>query len=73
MRPLEARAGREPVKSNVMVWRPWQLRQFELFQGVDISTPSRQFLTQEYLLLCVQSSLPSHGCQDIHTIPVLSS
>jgi AraC-like DNA-binding protein len=55
MRPLEAREGREAVIGSVTVWRPWQLNQLELFQGVAVSTPSRQYFTQEYLLACIQS------------------
>ena len=55
MKSLEARAGHEAVKGSVTVWRPWQLKEIELFQGVAISTPSQQRLTQAYLLVCVQS------------------
>jgi hypothetical protein len=46
MRHLEAREGREAVKGGVKVWRPWQLKQIELLQGVAVSMPSRQHLTQ---------------------------
>ncbi len=52
MELLEAREGCEAVKSSVTVWRPWQLKQFELLQGIAISTPSRQQFTQGYLLAC---------------------
>jgi AraC-like DNA-binding protein len=55
MELLEAREWREVIKSSVMVWRPWQLKPLELFQGVAISTPSTQVLNQEYRLICVQS------------------
>ncbi|GHO95628.1 AraC family transcriptional regulator [Reticulibacter mediterranei] len=55
MRLLKARAGREAVKGSITVWRPWQLKQLELFQGVAVSTPSHQCLTQEYLIVCGQS------------------
>ncbi len=55
MRSLEARAEREAVKGSVTVWRPWQLKQFELSQGVAVFSPSRQRLIQEYLLVYVQS------------------
>jgi AraC-like DNA-binding protein len=43
------------IKGSLKVWRPWQLKQLELCQGVAVSTPSRQHLTQEYLLVCGQS------------------
>src|SRR5690242_17596481 len=59
MRLLEARTGREAVKGNLKIWRPWQFKPLELLQGVDISTPTRQHLAQEYLLFCVQSGT---GC-----------
>jgi AraC-like DNA-binding protein len=55
MRPLEARAGREAVKGRITVRRPWQFKEIELFQGVAVSTLSRQYWTQEYRLVCVQS------------------
>jgi AraC-like DNA-binding protein len=55
MRPLEARAGGEAVKGSVTVWRPWQLKELELFQGVAVSAPPFQHLTQEYRLVCIQS------------------
>ena len=55
MRPLEAREGREGAKGNVTVWRPWQLKPFEIFQAVAISIPSFGYLTQEYRLVCIQS------------------
>ncbi|GCE06749.1 helix-turn-helix domain-containing protein [Dictyobacter aurantiacus] len=55
MKLLEASAGREAVKGSVTVWRPWQIKQFELFQGVAVSTPSRQLLIQEYLIICAHS------------------
>lgn len=54
-RPLEARAGHEAVKGSVTVWRPWQLKQLELMQGIAVSTPSRQQFTQGYLIACGQS------------------
>src|SRR4051812_31063524 len=55
MRSLETREGREAVKGRVTVWRPWQIEQFELCQGVAVSTPSRPFLAQEYMIVSVQS------------------
>ena len=55
MRPLEARTGREAIKGSVTVWRPWQLKPLELFQGVAISIPSCQRFTPEYRLVCIQS------------------
>jgi AraC-like DNA-binding protein len=55
MEPLEAREGREAVKGSVTVWRPWQLKPFEIFQGVAVSAPPFQHLTQEYRLVCIQS------------------
>ena len=53
------RRSLEPVNGGVTVWRPWRLKQLELFQGVAISTPSLQHLTQEYLLVSVQSGTVS--------------
>lgn len=55
MRSHEARAKCEVAGGSVTVWRPWQLKQLELSQGVAISTPSRQRLIQEYLIVCVQT------------------
>jgi hypothetical protein len=55
MEPLEAGAGHEAVKGSVTVWRPWQFKEFELCQGAAVSTPSRQFFTQEYMIVSVQS------------------
>src|SRR5689334_18992543 len=52
MRSFEAREEREAIKGSVTVWRPWQLKQLELFQGMAVSTPSRQQFIQEYLLAC---------------------
>ena len=66
MRSLEARAGREAVKGSVTVWRPWQLKQFELFQGVTLSTPARQHLAQEYLLICVHSGTADFQYRNAH-------
>lgn len=43
------------IKESVKVWRPWQLEQVELCQGVAVSTPARQFLAQEYMIVSVQS------------------
>lgn len=54
MKPLEAREGREAVNDSVTVWRPWQLKQLELFEGRTVSIPARQHLTQEYQLVCMQ-------------------
>lgn len=59
MRPLEAREGHEAVNGSVTVWRPWQLKQLELFEGRAVSLPSRQYFTQEYLLTCMQSGTAS--------------
>ena len=39
--------------------RPWQLKQFELFQAVTVSTSSRQQFTQEYLIISGQSGTVS--------------
>jgi AraC-like DNA-binding protein len=55
MKTLEARAGRKAVKDSVTVWRPWQLKQFELFQGAAFSAPSYQHFTQEYLIIYGQA------------------
>ena len=55
IRSLAAREERKTVKGSVRMWRPWQLKQFELCQGVAVSTPYRQYLTQEYLLISGRS------------------
>ena len=55
MRPLKAREEREVVKGSFTVWRPWQLKPLELCQGIAVSTPARQFFTQGYRIVCVQS------------------
>ncbi|GCF11838.1 helix-turn-helix domain-containing protein [Dictyobacter arantiisoli] len=55
MRPLETRTGGEAVKGSVTVWRPWQLKELELFQKVAISALENQRFTQEYLIVCGQS------------------
>lgn len=55
MRPLEAREEREVINGNVAMWRPWQLKTIEIFQGVVVSIPSRQLLTQEHKITCIQS------------------
>jgi AraC-like DNA-binding protein len=55
MRPLEARERREAIKGSVTVWRPWQLKDLELFHVVAASIPSCQHVTQEYLLMSAQS------------------
>ncbi len=59
MEPLEAREGSEVINGSVTVWRPWQLKQFELFQAVTVSTSSRQQFTQEYLIISGQSGTVS--------------
>src|SRR5689334_3728991 len=41
----------ESIKDSVKVWRPWQLKQFELCQAVAVSTPARKFLAQEYMIV----------------------
>jgi AraC-like DNA-binding protein len=66
MRPLEASAGGEAVKGRVRVWRPWQLKQFELFQAVAFSDPSRRLLIQEYLLVSVQSGTADFQYRNTH-------
>jgi AraC-like DNA-binding protein len=55
MRSLEARERREAVNGSVTVWRPWQLKPLELVQGVAVSHPPCQQLTQEYRLACTHS------------------
>jgi AraC-like DNA-binding protein len=61
MEPLEAREGREAIKDSRKVWRPWQLNQLELLQGVAVSFPSYQRFTQEYLLISWHAgTLPLH-------------
>jgi AraC-like DNA-binding protein len=47
------------VEGNIMVWRPWQLKQLELLQVDTISTSFRRHLTQEYTLFCAQSGAAS--------------
>jgi AraC-like DNA-binding protein len=48
MEPVE-RLG--AAKDRIIAWRPWQLRQFEIFQVTAISTPSRRHFSQGYFLL----------------------
>lgn len=55
MKSLEARTGREAVNGSAKLWRPWQIKQLELFEGRAVSTPSRQYFAQEYLLVYTQS------------------
>src|SRR5258708_34305692 len=59
MKPLEAREGSEVVNGSVTVWRAWQLKQFELFQAVTVSTPSRQQFPQDYLIISGKSGTVS--------------
>jgi AraC-like DNA-binding protein len=66
IRPLEAREGREAVKSCVTVWRPWQLKQLELFHAVAVSTSSRQHFTQEYQLIYIQSGAVHYQSRNTH-------
>jgi AraC-like DNA-binding protein len=54
-RSLEEREGRETFKGSLKVWRPWQFKQLELFQGTAFSTPSQLHFTQEYTIITVQS------------------
>lgn len=49
MRPIEA------VEGNLKVWRPWQLKQLELFQGIAVTTPSSRHFFQEYMIVSMQS------------------
>jgi AraC-like DNA-binding protein len=66
MRHLEASAGGEAVKGRVTVWRPWHLKQFELFQAVAFSDSSRQLLIQEYLLVSVLSGTADFQYRNTH-------
>lgn len=66
MRHLKARAAREAVKGSITVWRPWQLKQPELIQGVAVSTPSHQCLTQEYLIVYGQSGAIDFQYRNTH-------
>jgi AraC-like DNA-binding protein len=50
-RPLET------VEGKLKVWRPWQFKQLELFQGIAFSTPSQQHFTQGYTLISIQSGM----------------
>lgn len=45
----------ETAEGSLNVWRPWQFKQLELFQGIAFSTPSQQHFTQEYTLISIQS------------------
>lgn len=62
----EERTESEAVKGNVTVWRPWQLKQLELFQAVAISLPSCQHLLQEYGIVSVQSGAASYRYRNAH-------
>ncbi|QBD77618.1 AraC family transcriptional regulator [Ktedonosporobacter rubrisoli] len=42
------------------MWRPWQLKSFELFHAVATSGPLCQQLTQEYRLVCIQAGAAHH-------------
>jgi hypothetical protein len=55
MEPLEALEGLEAGKDRARAWRPWQIKQLELFQGIAISTPSRRHFARGYLLVSIQS------------------
>lgn len=54
------------IKGNLKVWRPWQLKQFELFQGSDVATPPLQHFFQEYVLLSMQSGIASFRYRKAH-------
>lgn len=45
----------EPVEGSLKVWRPWQFKQLELFQGIAFSTPSLQHFTPTYTIASMQS------------------
>jgi AraC-like DNA-binding protein len=45
----------EPVEGSLKVWRPWQCKQLELFQGIAFSTPSQHHFTSEYTIISLQS------------------
>jgi len=49
------RRSLEPFEGSLKVWRPWQFKQLELFQGIAFSTPSQLHFTQEYTIITIQS------------------
>jgi AraC-like DNA-binding protein len=58
MRPLEAREGGGVVNGGVRMWRPWQLKQFELLRGVAVSDSSvHPYYTQQYMVVALQSGV----------------
>jgi AraC-like DNA-binding protein len=66
IRSLEAREKCETVKGSVTVWRPWQIKQLELFQSVAVSTPPRQHLAQKYHLVSGQSGTVHFQSRSAH-------
>ena len=45
----------EPVASSLQVWRPWQRKQFELFQGIALTNTSTSHHFQHYMIVALQS------------------
>jgi AraC-like DNA-binding protein len=50
---------REPIAGSLKVWRPWQLKQFELFRGIAITNSSTHRYSQEYMIVAMQSGAGS--------------
>ena len=44
-----------PVASSLKVWRPWQRKQFELFQGRALTNTSTSHHFQHYMIVALQS------------------
>lgn len=49
----------KPIAGSLKVWRPWQRRQFELFQGIAITSSLTHRYSQEYMIVAMQSGAGS--------------
>ncbi len=56
----------EVVEGNVKVWRPWQFKQLEFFQGNAVTTPSIRHFFQEYVIVSIQSGTANFQYQNTH-------
>jgi len=58
MKTVETTGGLEDVKDSVRAWRPWQLKQFELFKATAVSTPAQRHFSQgHFLLVSIESGV----------------
>jgi AraC-like DNA-binding protein len=58
MKPLEARAAGEVVNGSIKMWRPWQIKQFELLQGVALTNAwAHRSYTESYMIVALQSGV----------------